>query len=147
MQISNNRSFICTAIACLFTYACACRHEAVRLIERSLWLDIFPFHLKFTTGRIFPHILSSESRYVFPGSSRNLARSRESSSRKLRSLGRSNPFLEKSSPRHSPLVEDYIYESPVNSFFFSRPIFLRKYRVEQSVQRVCFDSFFSLLIP
>lgn len=40
-----------------------------------------------------------------------------------------------------------IYESPVNSFFFSRPIFLRKHRVEQSVQRVCFDRFFSLLIP
>lgn len=145
MQISNNRSFICTAIACLFTYACACRHEAVRLIERSLRLDIFPFHLKFTTGRIFPHILSSESRYVFPGSSRNLARSRESSSRKLRSEDRirfsKNPLL---------VIlpsSKIIYESPVNSFFFSRPIFLRKYRVEQSVQRVCFDSFFFLLIP
>ena len=68
--------YIPLRIACLFTYACACRHAVARprgsayrtRIERSAWLDIFPFQLKFTTGWIFSpvvrHFLSSEPRYV-----------------------------------------------------------------------------------
>lgn len=34
-----------------------CHQRVVRLIERSVCLDIFPFHLKFTTGYILRYFL------------------------------------------------------------------------------------------
>lgn len=44
-----------------------CHQRVLRLIERSVCLDIFPFHLKFTTGRIFRRPIFSHRIRVFSG--------------------------------------------------------------------------------
>lgn len=100
-------------------YICMCmptRSRAVRLIERSLRLDIFPFHLKFTTGWIFLRpIFSHRNRVTFFEAADHRAKSRqiarllsetwltweiESSFRKI--------LFSLSSPRHSLSLESYI---------------------------------------
>lgn len=100
-------------------YICMCmptRSRAVRLIERSPRLDIFPFHLKFTTGWIFLRpIFSHRNRVTFFEAADHRAKSRqiarllseiwltweiESSFRKI--------LFSLSSPRHSLSLESYI---------------------------------------